>query len=84
MMENQPARHQHSSKMNDVPYSKREIDNLHKSLHDKLDEIFHEVKRTNGRLSKLEVWRSFISGGLAILMALVVPTIIWIIKIHLT
>ena len=37
------------------------------SLHDDVKEIKIQTKMTNGRVSKLEVWRGFITGGLAVL-----------------
>lgn len=62
------------------PYSKREIDQLHTGLHEKLDSILSEARKTNGRIGKLEQWRSFITGGLAVLSVLVVPVLIYVIR----
>lgn len=61
------------------PYTKREIDNFMVSIHEKLDDIASDIKevksdgketkeqafKTNGRVSKLEWWRSGIiwAGG---------------------
>jgi hypothetical protein len=39
--------------MPDKPYSKREIDILHDSIHEKLDVVIEQVKYTNGKLKKM-------------------------------
>ena len=51
---------------------------LHALIKDiKLDtaEIKEQVKKTNGRVNKLEVWRGFITGGLAIIGLIIIPII---------
>jgi len=45
-------------------------------LHELLIEIKQECKKTNGRLRALEVWRGFITGGLAVIGAVLIPIII--------
>lgn len=57
-------------------YSKREIDEFMKDIKDTLQRIEMQTTRTNGRVSSLENWRGFITGGLAILTVLVVPVFI--------
>ncbi len=46
----------------------------------KLDgkETKKQAQTTNGRVGKLENWRSFITGGLTILTLMVVPIVIYI------
>jgi hypothetical protein len=51
-----------------------------KNVENKLDEILHQVRATNGRVSKLENWRWFISGGITILTALVLPILLGLIS----
>jgi hypothetical protein len=40
----------------------------------KLDEILTQVKITNGRVTSLETWRSYILGGMAVMSTVVIPT----------
>lgn len=44
------------------PYNKREIDNFMKDIHEKLDLILTQTTKHNGRLSKVELWKSWILG----------------------
>jgi len=46
---------------------RQEIRDLRKENSTAHRDIFDEVKRQNGRVRKLENWRSWITGGLAIL-----------------
>jgi len=52
----------------------------HSSIGRKLDRIEQRTIETNGRISKLENWRSFLTGGLAVVTIMIVPIIIWIIR----
>lgn len=61
-------------------YSKREIDVFMQEIRDTLQRIEAQTMKTNGRVSKLEIWRGFITGGLAILSALMVPIVVWAIE----
>ena len=54
-------------------FTNREIETFLEEVRTKLDEIKEQTTRTNGRLSALERWRSFITGGLAILAMLFIP-----------
>jgi hypothetical protein len=71
-------------------YSKREIDQLlmsgFKSLHDRMDDfeqnttgslgrIETQTIKTNGRVSKLEQWKNYVLGGIAVLTFLVTTLI---------
>jgi len=46
------------------------------TIHEILIRVESQVNKTNGRVSKLEIWRGFITGGLAILAILVIPLIL--------
>lgn len=62
--------------MGGEPYTNRELDMVFEEIRAKLDEIHEQTKQTNGRVSNLEKWQSFIKGGLAVLTMLVVPILI--------
>lgn len=61
-------------------YTQMEIDLMLEPVHEKLDSILEQVKATNGRLRCLERWRSFITGELAVLTAVVLPIVWFVIK----
>jgi hypothetical protein len=80
--------------MPDTPYNKREIDLLLKGvkqhmedtirpIYEKTDRILEQTIRTNGRVSNLEKWRSYITGAVAVLTVLVLPIIFMFLKSHL-
>lgn len=66
----------------DKDYSKREIDNFMEEIHEKLDLILEQTTKHNGRLKKVELWKSWIlgmfAGGTAIIGLLLY---IWDLKI---
>lgn len=66
--------------MSEVPYSKREMDNIIKEIHSTVKRIEEQTTKTNGRVSKLETWRGFITGGLAVVAVLLVPILFMLIK----
>ena len=74
--------------MPDTPYNKREIDliikgvknhidDMHKPLDGKLTEILTQTKKTNGRVSSLEKWRSLLIGGWVVVMSVVIPLAVY-------
>lgn len=46
---------------------------------EKLEEILEQTKRTNGRVSSLEVWRGYTTGAIAVIL-IAIPVIIRMIK----
>ena len=43
---------------------------LRKDMHYKIGEILVQVKKTNGRVSKLEAWRDQCVGGMKVILIL--------------
>ncbi len=44
-----------------------EVDSLKQTIPSKLDEILTQVKSTNGRLRKVELWKAWLTGGVVFL-----------------
>lgn len=72
-------------------YRNREIDEKFNAVHAKLDSILtvasdtkDQAIKTNGRVNKLESWKSFMQGGLAIVTILLVPVLLLLIQIKLS
>jgi hypothetical protein len=51
----------------------QEMDKRHTT---RLDAIYDEVKKTNGRVRELEKWRSYLTGAVALAVALGIPNLI--------
>ena len=64
-------------------YTKRELDDHFGVVNCKLDTISEQVKNTNGRVKRLELWRSFLAGGLVIITSIVLPLLIYIYTIQM-
>ena len=48
--------------MSDAPYTKREIDNAHDTLHEKLDSILTQVTYTNGKVKRIILAMVLLTG----------------------
>lgn len=69
-----------------VNYSNREINLMFQEQNGKISEIHSDIKavleqttKTNGRVGRLEQWKGFMQGGLAILSLMVVPVLIYLV-----
>lgn len=58
-------------------FSNREITEMFNDLRKGQDRIEEQTKKTNGRVSDMERWRSFMTGAMAVLTTLVVPILAW-------
>lgn len=62
----------------DSIYTKREQDLMFNSIHEKLDEVLKGIE-TNGKTTiSLQLWRSWMAGGMGIIVLLVFPLLIYI------
>lgn len=61
-------------------YQNREIDEMFKDINASLIRIETQTTKTNGRVNKLEQWQSYIKGGLAVIVLLLVPIAIYFIQ----
>jgi hypothetical protein len=75
----------------DIKYNRRGTDSIIISIQHDIKTLLSEqygikkqVERTNGRVATLEIWKSFMLGGLAVISLMVVPIIILWFRNHLT
>lgn len=59
------------------PYSKREVDNFHGDIRKDLKDIKTQTTLHNGRMSTMEKWQAYMTGGMTVLTLIVVPILGW-------
>ena len=57
-------------------YSNQSLHILSETIARDVAEIKAQCKLTNGRVGRLEIWRGFITGGIAVIGALLIPLIL--------
>lgn len=62
--------------MNEGYTIKEYIQEMDKRHTERLDAIYKEVKKTNGRVRELEKWRSWLTGAIAFAIAIGIPDLI--------
>lgn len=55
------------------PMSQDLLEHTLRDIQNDVKEIVLQTKKTNGRVSELENWKAYITGGMAVLLMLVVP-----------
>ena len=63
--------------LTDPPYSNRELREKWKDMEESLNKILFQTTTTNGRVSRLENWRAFITGGMAVITVILIPILTW-------
>lgn len=61
-------------------YNTKALDTCFEAIQEKLELIHKQVQKTNGRVSALENWKWFITGGLAVVTGLLIPIIAFIVR----
>lgn len=65
--------------MNEEGYSTKEwIAELSKDMNLRFDKVDEAQAHTNGDVTNLKMWRGYITGGLTVISALVIPLVIYV------
>lgn len=68
--------------MNNEEYSKREIDSFMQEIRETLIRIEAQTTKTNGRVSKLENWRGYITGGVSVIVIVLIPLLLMVVNTY--
>ena len=52
------------------------LQHILEDIKNELIELKELAMKTNGRLTKLELWRSYLSGGMAVVILLLIPLVL--------
>lgn len=63
--------------MPDEPFKNREILEMFSDVKKDLKEIKVQTTMHNGRMTKVERWQAYMSGGMTVLTVIVVPILGW-------
>ena len=55
---------------------KEMVDRMEKRMHDRFDELSAKADQTNGRVRELEKWRAYLTGAVALALAIGIPNLI--------
>lgn len=69
--------------MKEEPYKNREIEEMFNDVKDTLGRIEAQTTKTNGRVSKLERWQSYVIGFCACVALLIIPLILAMAKLFI-
>ena len=61
----------------DAPFSNREIREMVKDTNQAIARVEIQTTRHNGRMTRMEEWRAFQSGAMAVICTLIVPILGW-------
>lgn len=68
----------------DAPYTNRELREQAKDLQDSIDRVEAQTTKHNARMTKMEEWRAYITGGMAMLTLIALPIMGWLVYSVLT
>jgi len=66
--------------MDEKPFTNREIKLMLSEIHKDIKAIIEQTTKTNGRVTSLELWRSYIVGSLAVIVFLGTIAINYLLK----
>jgi uncharacterized membrane protein (DUF106 family) len=58
---------------------RKDVGEKFSSVDEKLDKVIVQTTEHNHRMSKMEKWKSYIQGGLAVMSIFIIPTFAWLV-----
>lgn len=68
----------------DAPFTNRELREQARDLQDSINRVEAQTKMHNGRMSKMEEWKAYTTGGMAMLTLIALPILGWLVYSVLT